>query len=423
MQQRRIAVDLTPVLPGGENGGAKLVVLGLIQHLSRIAPDTNFVLLTEARSHTELGLLDAANVRRICVSGKEKSSGRRRETGKMWIRPLHAWLVRRLPSQVIVKLKAMYRANVLQPRRSALLKNLHVDLLFCPFTESRFYDSTIPMVSVIYDLQHRTYPQFFSAEERFQRDWNFREACRVANQVVCISHYVRNTVLETAAISPQKVKTIYIRLPCRLQHNTPAQTTEVLDRWGLKSERFLLYPANFWPHKNHRMLLTAFGMFIARHPQSDLQLVCTGALEAPLESLRTATARMGLEKRISFPGFLPDNALAALLQSCRALLFPSLYEGFGMPVLEAMAFGKPVLCSNVTSLPEITDDAALFFDPRKPAEIVNAISQIEEDSALVARLIARGYQRAQQFGDPNEMAQQYLQVFREVIGDSHRSGR
>jgi glycosyltransferase involved in cell wall biosynthesis len=158
-------------------------------------------------------------------------------------------------------------------------------------------------------------------------------------------------------------------------------------------------------------------MFVARHPQSDLRLVCPGALDAPLESIRTATVRMGLEKRVHFPGFMPDSELAALFQLCRSVLFPSLYEGFGMPVLEAMAFGKVVLCSNVTSLPEIAGDAALFFDPRKPAEIVNAICQLESDSALAARLVERGYQRVRNFGDSTKMAQQYLQVFREAVGD------
>src|SRR4029077_7740460 len=147
------------------------------------------------------------------------------------------------------------------------------------------------------------------------------------------------------------------------------------------------------------------------------QLVCTGALNARLESLRIATARMGLEKRVHFPGFMPDSELAALFQSCRAVLFPSLYEGFGMPVLEAMAFGKVVLCSNVTSLPEIAGDAALFFDPRKPTEIVNAICRLESDSVLAARLIERGCQRVQDFSDSTKMAQQYLQVFREAVGD------
>ena len=104
------------------------------------------------------------------------------------------------------------------------------------------------------------------------------------------------------------------------------------------------------------------------------------------------------------------------------MIFPSLYEGFGMPILEAMAFGKPVLCSNVTALPEIAGDAALFFDPRKPQEIAQAIAQVESNPELMAQLVQRGYQRVVAFEDPTEMARQYLRVFCEALADTSRFG-
>jgi len=192
----------------------------------------------------------------------------------------------------------------------------------------------------------------------------------------------------------------------------------VLDRYGLRTDRFLFYPANFWPHKNHPMLFTAFGLYRARHPHSELKLVCTGTPGEHLEHLRTASERMGLSEWVVFPGYVSDDEFAALLQSCHAVIFPSLYEGFGMPILEAMAFGKPVLCSNATSLPEVAGEAALFFDPRKPMEIVNAIERIESEAGLVAYLVQQGQQRLAAFGGPVEMAQQYLQVFREVLSGS-----
>jgi hypothetical protein len=213
------------------------------------------------------------------------------------------------------------------------------------------------------------------------------------------------------------VVTIHTRLFRRLAQASPEEAEHTLGRLGLKRDHFLLYPANFWPHKNHEMLLTAMGMYLSRHRESDLKLVCTGAPDARMECLRDFAERMGLGRRIRFPGFLPDGEFAALLQSCRAVIFPSLYEGFGMPILEAMAFGKPVLCSHATSLPEVAGDAALFFDPRRPAEIVGVIERVESDSELVSRLIERGYQRLAGFGGPADMAEQYLQVFREVVSN------
>ena len=124
---------------------------------------------------------------------------------------------------------------------------------------------------------------------------------------------------------------------------------------------------------------------------------------------------MGLADRVLFPGFLSADEFAALYASCRALIFPSLYEGFGMPVLEAMNFGKPVLCSNVTSLPEVAGDAALYFDPRKPDDILRAIEKILWDPEFGKALVAQGRRRVEEFNNSERMAEEYLDVFAEVL--------
>jgi hypothetical protein len=164
------------------------------------------------------------------------------------------------------------------------------------------------------------------------------------------------------------------------------------------------------------MLLTAWGIYKHQHRGSELKLVCTGAPSASMETLVDAVVHMGLADTVIFPGYLPDGDYAALLQSCRALVFPSLYEGFGIPVLEAMAFNKPVLCSNLTSLPEVAGEAALYFDPRKPVEIADAIDHVTSDAKLCALLVKRGCQRLAAFGGLPEMAGAYLRVFEGVVG-------
>jgi glycosyltransferase involved in cell wall biosynthesis len=163
------------------------------------------------------------------------------------------------------------------------------------------------------------------------------------------------------------------------------------------------------------MLITAFALFRSRHPESDLQLVCTGTPDAEMGVIRVATETMGLGDAVVLTGFVSSDDLAALYQSCQALVFPSLYEGFGMPVVEAMAFGKPVLCSNLTSLPEVVGDAALLFDPRKPDEIARSIEEIDGDADLRHSLVRRGRDRATQFGDGASLANAYLRIFRELV--------
>jgi glycosyltransferase involved in cell wall biosynthesis len=232
--------------------------------------------------------------------------------------------------------------------------------------------------------------------------------------LVCISKYVRSTLLEHYSILPEKVVSIPIRLFDRLKKPAPGATNDVLRKYGLAANEFLLYPANFWPHKNHAMLFTAFGMFRSRHLKSELKLVCTGAPNERMEILRDAVLRMGLQGWVHSPGFLSETEFAALMASCRGLVFPSLHEGFGMPILEAMVFGKPVLCSNVTSLPEVGGDAAIYFDPRKPDDIVDALESIDGNPQLLVSLVERGKQRLSSFGDTGQMASDYMSVFRKV---------
>lgn len=412
----RIAVDLTPLRPGGENGGAKIMTIELLQHLSKSAPELDFILLTTKHNHNELAKLETANIWRQCTHSTARVDGslqpNRASTFQHYVRDRWAPFI---PARIRARVRQLFRSSPLAIPSSNFLRSLGVNLLFCPFTAPLYFDSTIPTVSVIYDLQYLYYPEFFSVEERATRDQHFRDASRLSQQLVCISDYVRHTVLEHSEIEPEQVTTIHINLGYRLSPSTDTPASDQLDQLELQANSFLLYPANGWPHKNHRMLLTAFAMYRRRHPDSTIKLVCTGTPGAQMDSIQHAAARMGLAQWVKFPGYLSDAAFGTVLQACRALIFPSLYEGFGMPVLEAMALGKPVLCSNVTSLPEVAGNAALFFDPRKPLEIATAIGQIETDEALTAHLVSKGHQRLTHFTGPEAMAQQYLQVFYNII--------
>jgi glycosyltransferase involved in cell wall biosynthesis/SAM-dependent methyltransferase len=412
---KRICVDLTPVLPGGDNGGAKILCLELIKELSRQAPECEFVLLTSAKSHDELAYLDSANVQRVCVTGQpqpvaEKISSLKQKATQV--------LSGRVPKPVLKKLADMYQgvAARLQSNGS-LVSELGGDLLFCPFTAPFYFDARVPIVSVVLDIQYFHYPEFFSPQERAERDRHFRLACRVASRVICISEFVRRTVLEATSINPVRVETVHIAVQNRFGKPSAENREAVLVRHGVRAGRYLLYPANFWQHKNHELLLTAFGMHRVNNPGSDLKLVFTGAPGARMEYLREACRKMGLGEQVVFAGFVPDEEFALLLRACLAVIFPSLYEGFGIPVWEAMAAGKPVLCSNVTALPEICGDAAVLFDPRKPDEIAKAIQRIETEPQLLYDLSEKGKRHVAEAPDQSAMAARYLEVFREAFRD------
>jgi glycosyltransferase involved in cell wall biosynthesis len=409
-----IAVDLTPILAGGDNGGAKIFVVQLLRQLAGMMPQTNFVLLTQASTHEELSTLDRSNVRRRMVIGQVATS-----FPHLFIKGLVFRLVPHLPnrlrhriSQVGYKLKTLLKRNC----SSEMLRDMRVDLLFCPFTAPTYFEPGIPTVCTIYDLQYKTYPEFFAAEDVAHREHTFIEACRRATALTAISDYSRDSAITHGNLDPERIRTIHLRMAQRIAP-VVENGKAILDRLGLVPQRYLIYPANFWKHKNHEMLLTAFGIACHEGLPADIKLVFTGAPGARQEWLMSAYPTMNLGDRVLFPGYLPNIELAALMANCTGVVFPSLYEGFGLPVIEAMAAGVPVACSNTTSLPEVAAEAAIFFDPRVPTQIAQAMISLMENDALRARLIQAGLQRAAEFSDTERMAREYWELFQYALAN------
>ena len=405
---KTIAVDLTPILPGGDNGGAKVFVLELLQRLSHIAPQAQFVLLTQATSHDELALLDRPNMRRHMVVGPAVANS---------MRPRLLGLATRLLPHLPIHLRNIvsrqgYKLYTLLKRHGTgtLLRGMGVDLLFCPFTAPTYFEPGIPTICTVYDLQHKTYPEFFAAADVAHREHSFLEACRLATAITTISDYSRQAIISNGHVAPARVHTVYLHMAQRITTGVVHQQG-ALERLGLTAQRYLLYPANFWQHKNHEMLLTAFGMACQQGLPADIKLICTGAPGARQKWLIDAAHSMRLGDRVIFPGYLPSAEIATLLANCTGLVFPSLFEGFGLPIIEAMAAGVPVACSNTTALPEVAAGAALLFDPRIPTQIAQAMLALVQDTALRTRLIQAGQLRAADFSDASQMAAAYWALF------------
>jgi glycosyltransferase involved in cell wall biosynthesis len=169
----------------------------------------------------------------------------------------------------------------------------------------------------------------------------------------------------------------------------------VRERYQLDG-RFVLYAGNIKPHKNLERLIEAFHT-LRKGPFEDVKLLIIGDEISKYATLRRAVHKYKLHKHVRFFGFVPDKTLAILYRLAGVFVFPSLYEGFGLPPLEAMASGTPVITSNVSSLPEVVGDAALLIDPYDPDAIAEAIGRVLSDPALHADLRARGLQRVRQF--------------------------
>ncbi len=207
-----------------------------------------------------------------------------------------------------------------------------------------------PAVSSVLDVQHEELPEFFSAGERAYRKLVYGWTVRRSRLVVTISHHGARTLVERLGVPEERVRPIHLGIDhTRLYPD------------GNERSDFLLYPALGWPHKNHARLFDAFAVLRGRHPQ--LELVLTGYDGATPAGVRAL-------------GRVSADELVRLYRTAAALVFPSLYEGFGQPPLEAMACGCPVACSNAAALPEVCGDAARLFDPRSVEEMVAAVEEV-----------------------------------------------
>jgi glycosyltransferase involved in cell wall biosynthesis len=212
-----------------------------------------------------------------------------------------------------------------------------------------------PRVVTLHDVQHLDLPHLFSRAERAYRAVAYDRAARQADRVVVISEFVRRRAVERLGLDPGRVAV------------TPlAVDTTTLRPAAGEREPFVLYPAKPWPHKNHARLFEAFAR--VRRAQPGLRLVLTGGGSYPR-----------LPDGVEALGHVPRARVVELMQRAAALVFPSLYEGFGLPPLEAMACGCPVACSDAAALPEVTAGAARLFDPSDPQAIADGLLDVLAD--------------------------------------------
>jgi glycosyltransferase involved in cell wall biosynthesis len=254
-----------------------------------------------------------------------------------------------------------------------------------------------PFVVTIHDCIHLRFPEYLpnrlaSVYARVM----MRQSARRSRRILTVSEASKQDILHYLHVPASKVDVIYNALDERLA--TPPSDealARVRDRYQL-SAPFILYAGNIKPHKNIDRLIEAYSI-LRRRGRTDVQLLLIGDQISKYPALRRLVHRFDLHGHVRFFGFVSDDVLAALYRLASVFVFPSLYEGFGLPPLEAMAAGAPVITSNVSSLPEVVGDAALLIDPMDAGAIADALTRVFDDDALRATLIARGCARVRQF--------------------------
>ena len=291
------------------------------------------------------------------------------------------------------------------------LRRRPVDVLHVQYTAPPFCPA--PVVATIHDLAFEHLPETFTRRGSLQLKLTVRRTARRAARIATVSEYSRQDLLRTYRLAPEKVVTTYngIEPHFTTQPRAADEAAQVRRRFGIARE-FLLAVGSLQPRKNLERLIRTYARLRREQPGFAPQLVIVGRKLWLAESIFAEVSRQPWASDVILTGYVSDDDLPALYRTASAFVYPSLFEGFGLPPLEAMACGTPVITSNISSLPEVAGSAALLIDPLNEQELAAALQRILNDQPLRARLRAEGVRQAAKF-TWRDAAEKTLQLYRE----------
>lgn len=399
MSKLRICIDARTAAPG--SGGVRQTIQGLLWGLARLTGDEEYMALVAAGAEQVV----APYYGNRCTSLVWRPRGDRTRSWQQLIRPLVPPALRqalhaarwRLPPHLEVSDGTVERSGA---------KAIH-------FTAQGAFQTAVPSVYSFQDIQHVHHPEFFSPGTLRWRKVAFPAFCTQATTVVALTRWGKRDLTEHLGVAPEKVSVI----PCASVlglYGEPddKKLAEVRRRFELPGA-FAFFPAQTWKHKNHLGLVESLALL--KRAGLQIKVVCTGHLTEFRSVIEKRARALRVAEQVRFLGFIEDADMAALYRLARMLVFPSLFEGFGMPVVEAFEAGLPVACSNAAALPEVAGDAAVLFDARDPQEMAQAIVQVWEDEDLRHELATRGRSRAARWSW-EDVARTYRALYRLVAG-------
>lgn len=272
--------------------------------------------------------------------------------------------------------------------------------------------SPCPSVVTVYDLSFLLYPDRFKRAKRFYLSLFTRLSARKARRIIAISESTKRDVVRLLGVPPDKVEVVYCGLDDAFRPLAEDQVAAFRSERGL-SERFILFVGTIEPRKNVTRLIEAFANLLTCQ-LADLKLVIGGAKGWFYEDVFARAEELGLEGQVMFPGYIPASELPLWYNAAELFVYPSLYEGFGLPPLEAMACGTPVVTANTSSLPEVVGEAGLTVAPLDVEALAEAMRRVLNDATLRREMRERGLQRAQSFSW-TKTARETVQVYRRAM--------
>ena len=277
----------------------------------------------------------------------------------------------------------------------------------------------VPVVVSVHDVSFLAHPEFFSVGRRFQLRHTVERTVRRAAKILTPSEFSRQAILRWYDLPAERVVAIPNGVSPAFRPMAQDTAQEwVRDRFGIAAP-FILMVGDLQPRKNQLGLVEAFAALLRKCPQLPHHLALVGKQNGYASRVRAAAERRGVSRRVHFTGFVRDHDLLQLYGACDVFSFPSFYEGFGIPILEAMACGRAVACSQTSAMTEVADGAAILFDPYSIESMVGALQDLLLDAELRMRMERLGLHRAAQFSW-EKSAQKTLEVYYDVACNGQR---
>ncbi len=304
----------------------------------------------------------------------------------------------------------------------AIVRRLECDVVHIPHLFWIPRGLSCPYVLTVHDLLEHMYGSRNASSLR--RNVHFyltRRVLRRAARVIAVSQFTKNEIEKLLAIPDARIEVVYNAIDERFLHGHATEADrELIAQRYLVNYPFILYAGAIRPHKNVVRIIEAFSALKSELQKEqrylDLKLIIIGDDLSSHPRLRRTVVRSAVQNDVRFLGFVPIEVLRIFYDVAKIFVFPSLYEGFGLPPLEAMAHGTPVVTSNTSSLPEVVGNAALLVNPENVFEIRRGLQRALLDSALREQMKQRGYEQAQRFSWTTSVAR-ILEIYREVAGD------
>lgn len=405
------------MLPGGLGGGTEQFLIGLVHGLGRATEGPEEYILIGPWEDPDW-LRPYLGPNQKIVAGERDHRGDQRERIKAFLGPL--WTPAQRTRQMVRRLVSgrPYSTASVVPDSNGFYDSFGAEVIHFPF--QIFARCTVPSIYNPWDLQHLHFPEFFSEEQIVCRETSYREGCQSARVVAAASNAVKDDLVQSYGLPPDKVVVIPFGAPITLYDSPTEAAMELARQKYALPQQFVLYPGQTWPHKNHLRLLEA----IHRVREQDgvrLNVVCTGRKNDFWPTIEAQLAKLKLTEQVFFPEYVSGAELRALYRACQFVAFPSLFEGGGLPIVEALQEGAPVACSAIPPLQEYGGDAVLTFDPSSVESIAQALLRLSGDAKLRADLVSRGRERVALFSW-ERTAKMYRALYRRVAGRALSEG-